>query len=191
LKRLIATKAGSAVHNMVSDTKTWTRVLAGVTAALFLSGAATIVPFDSVVAGASASVNTFTLSGHYHGTLKMTDPATDCLIRIDQTRISVFLTLHGKISGLISKKMTFSDFEPKNGKYTQNKATPNGGPIGFDTDTSTGIGDLSGTEVFGTTTGSVHLKVESNGIDMTTADFVHKKFTMTGSWSCPASSEGS
>src|SRR5580698_4810465 len=167
------------MHKLVGHKNIWVRVLAGITAALFLSGGAAIVPFDSVVAGASAPVNTFTLSGHYHGTLKMTDPATDCLIRIDQTRISVFLTLHGKISGLISKKMTFSDFEPKNGTYKQKKPTPNGGPIGFDTDTSTGIGDLSGSEVFGTTTGSVHLKVESNGIDMTTADFVHKKFTMT------------
>lgn len=177
------------MHRLVTDTKSWIRVLTGVTAALFLSGGAAIAPFDQGITGASAPVNTFTLSGHYHGTLKMTDPATDCLIRIDQTRISVFLTLHGKISGLISKKMTFSDFEPKNGKYTQKKATPNGGPIGFDTDTSTGISDLSGNEVFSTTTGSVHLKVESDGINPTNADFVYKKFTLTGSWSCPASSE--
>jgi hypothetical protein len=160
-------------------------MLYGLTMAGCLAGGAAMIPAAS--AGAKSAVNTFTFGGHYHGTLKLIDPAKNCEIDISPGHIDVFLTLSGKIPGLISKKATFRDTEAKNGTYVQEKPTRDGDPLGIDTDTSTGIASQSGKEVFGTTTGSVNLKEESDGINPSNADFVHNKFTLVGSWSCPAS----
>ncbi|MFI5036385.1 MAG: hypothetical protein ACHQFZ_09310 [Acidimicrobiales bacterium] len=143
-----------------------------------------IGPMASTADG--SSVNTFTLSGKYHGTLKLANPTKDCFIDefsnthlVDTIR---FDYLTGSLTGLTTTSWYFVATEPKQGTFTTKLNGPgNTGRLRPENNNVTvGFFEASGTIKFGGKTGSVNLKVVfNNGYANTVTE------TLTGSWSCP------
>jgi hypothetical protein len=97
------------------------RARVGVTAVVLLAGVAGLVP--TATAAAAGSVNTFVLSGKYHGMLTLTNPRKDCYIDefsnphlLDSIRLD---PLTGVLSGLKPKSWFFVDTGPKQGTFVK------------------------------------------------------------------------
>jgi len=150
--------------------------------ALFVLGGLSL----ALPAGASPAVNTLVLSGKYHGTLKLSNPATNCFVdEFSNPHLSdsvKLISLTGAISGLKPRSWFFLLTEPKQGTFTTkhtNVATaarlrPTNANV------TIAFSQTSGTIKFEGATGSADLKVVfNNGFENTVTE------EMVGSWSCP------
>jgi len=160
------------------------RASIGLTGVVLLSGVSGLVPVAT--ASAAGGVNTFTVSGKYHGTLSITNPVADCFIEeFDNPHLSDAVKLGpltGSLSGLKPKSWFFLATEPKEGtfvtKHTNDATAARLRPTN-ENDTIA-FSQTSGTIHFHGTTGAVNLKVVfNNGYENTVTE------TVIGNWSCP------
>jgi hypothetical protein len=154
------------------------RARVGFTAVVLLAGVAGLVPTATAAAG--GSVNTFVVSGKYHGTLTLANPKKDCYIdeisniHLDSIRLD---PLTGVLSGLKPKSWFFVVTEPKQGIFVNGK-TARLRPDNNNVDIT--FSQTSGTIKFDGKTGSLNIKVVfNNGFENTVTE------TVIGTWSCP------
>ena len=133
-----------------------------------------------------AKVDTFTVSGKYHGTLTLTNPGADCFIDEFSSRYlsdSVKLDpLTGSLSGLAGKDWFFLATEPRQGtfvtKATNQATSAKIRPV--NANDTIAFSQTSGTITFDGKTGSASMTmVFNNGYENTVT------VTVSGSWSCP------
>jgi hypothetical protein len=156
------------------------------TAVLLVLALAGVSGDVSAAAAIRAKVNTFTVSGKYHGTLTIPNPSRDCTINdYKNPHLSDSVNLYsitGVLSGLPEKSWSFLATEPKQGTFVTtktNQATSAKLRPSNPNDT-VGFSQTSGTIKFDGKAGSVNLKmVYDNGIAATVT------VTVIGNWSCP------
>ncbi|HEV2427393.1 MAG TPA: hypothetical protein VGS61_04145 [Acidimicrobiales bacterium] len=165
----------------------WTARLTGALALATASAGVwlgTVGNNPSIAAG--SPVNTFTLSGKYHGTLKIPNPTKDCFIEEFSTP-GLFDTIRfdymtGAISGQTTKSWYFVATEPHQGTFvTKVSSHTNTARLRPENNSVTiQFTQTSGTIVFSGKTGSVNMRVVyNNGYANTVTE------TLSGSWSCP------
>lgn len=163
------------------------RAKVGLVAVVLLAALAALVPAATNVAG--STINTFTLSGKYHGTLTLTNPSKDCYIYEFPTSSHLYDTIKldpitGVLSGLKTTSWFFLDTEPKQGTYvsTHTSSSSHGARIEPENpNVSISFSQTSGSIKFDGKTGSVDMKMVFNtGVANTVTE------TLIGNWSCPA-----
>ncbi|HXZ83300.1 MAG TPA: hypothetical protein VED84_06095 [Acidimicrobiales bacterium] len=123
---------------------------------------------DAASGARRAETNTFIVTGTYGGSLKMSDPAENCMIVRLPGTVTLELILKGKLSGLSWRTWTFLAVEPKTGTLTQNDLTPISQysvglvPVGNMMSSSTGFSARSGKITIGGRTGSATYKMVFN-----------------------------
>jgi hypothetical protein len=156
----------------------------GFTAVVLLAGVAGLVPTASAAPG--GTVNTFTVSGKYHGTLTLTNPGADCIINeYSNPHLSDSVNLDpmtGVLSGLKPKIWSFLATEPKQGtfvtKHTNQATSAKLRPGNLNAVIA--FSQTSGTITFDGAKGSVNMKmVFDNGVENTVTE------TVVGNWTCP------
>lgn len=159
----------------------------GLVTVVLLVAFAALVPAATNVGG--STVNTFSLSGKYHGTLKLTNPSRDCYIYEFPASSHLYDTikldpLTGVLSGLKTTSWFFLDTEPKQGTYVSahTSSSSHGARIEAENpNVSISFSQTSGTIKFNGKTGSVNMKMVFNtGVENTVTE------TLIGNWSCPA-----
>jgi hypothetical protein len=141
-----------------------------------------LAPAPWVVA---AAANQFTVTGKYHGTLTVTNPAVGCFVdEFSNPHLSdsVKLGMSGTLSGLHPTSWFLLITEPRQGtfvtKHSNQATSAKLRPTNANVDI--GFSQTSGTIAFNGRTGSVNLKVVfNNGYENTVSG------TLAGSWSCP------
>jgi hypothetical protein len=154
-------------------------------AALISGGVVLLVPS---VAGAKAPTNTFTFTGTYSGTLKLTPSSENCSFGKTLNGKSFMANLShlkGSISGAGSGPWGLTVYVPKKG--TTHVAQANVHALNDTTFQSNGatiteLEETSGTIKYEGSTGSVNLKVEHHSLIGNTYS---GSDTVTGSWNCP------
>jgi hypothetical protein len=156
----------------------------GFTVAVLLAGVAGFA--STATAAGSGAVNTFTVSGKYHGTLTLANPGTDCIIneyKNPHLADSVNLEpLTGVLSGLKPKIWSFLATESKQGTFVTKHTNPATSaklrPANLNAVIA--FSQTSGSITFDGTTGSVNMKMV---FDSGVADTVTE--TVVGNWTCP------
>jgi hypothetical protein len=156
----------------------------GFVAAVLLFGVAELAPTATAAGG--GAVNTFTVSGKYHGVLTLTNPGTDCIINeYSNPHLSDSVNLDplaGVLSGLKPKVWSFLATESKQGtfvtKHTNQATSAKLRPA--NPNAVIAFSQTSGSITFNGMTGSVNLKMV---FDSGVADTVTE--TVVGNWSCP------
>ncbi|MGD0985592.1 MAG: hypothetical protein ABSA65_17545 [Acidimicrobiales bacterium] len=153
----------------------------------FVGGHALIAMRPSLVASHVAS-NTIVVTGKYSGTLKLEDPAKDCveLINDPKKQDVVRLNYSGKLSGLSGTKWTFIAAEKGSGTFTQSHISTTKAPLFFSSTTGIGFTAVSGTITIGGKVGSFKYKVTWSNQPGSIGATSMGSGTATGSWSCPA-----
>jgi hypothetical protein len=153
----------------------------------FVGGHALIAMRPSLVASHVAS-NTIVVTGKYSGTLKLEDPAKDCveLINDPKKQDVVRLNYSGKLSGLSGTKWTFIAAEKGSGTFTQSHISTTKAPLFFSSTTGIGFTAVSGTITIGGKVGSFKYKVTWSNQPGSIGAISMGSGTATGSWSCPA-----
>jgi hypothetical protein len=156
----------------------------GFTVAVLLAGVAGFAPIATAASG--GAVNTFTVSGKYHGTLTLANPGTDCIINeYSNPHLSDSVNLEpltGVLSGLKPKIWSFLATESKQGtfvtKHTNQATSAKLRPANLNAVIA--FSQTSGSITFDGTRGSVNMKMV---FDSGAADTVTE--TVVGNWTCP------
>jgi hypothetical protein len=159
-----------------------TRVVLGLVLTMLMAGLATLV---SLTSAGGSTTNTLTLSGKYHGTLTVSNPASECFVdEFSNSHLSdsVKLDMTGTLVGLKPQSWFFLATEPKQGtfttKHTNTATAARLRPTNLNQMIS--FSQTSGTIAFNGKTGSVNVRtVFNNGYENTVTA------TMVGTWSCP------
>jgi hypothetical protein len=159
------------------------RTVVELAAALALAGLAGLA---SSALAAGAKPNTFTVSGTYHGTLTVMNPASDCFIEeFNNPHLSDAVKLGpltGALSALKGTAWSFLATEPRQGTFvtahTNQSIAARLRPL--NPNAQIAFSQTSGTITFAGKTGSAHMRMVFNngGQDTVTESVV-------GSWSCP------
>jgi hypothetical protein len=162
------------------------RASVGVAVAALIGGS--LLLLGPGVAGAKGATNTFTFTGMYGGSLKLTPSSENCTYgkTLNGKSFMVNLShLKGSVTGAGSGPWGLTVFVPKQGTthvaaanvHALNDTTfqSNGSPI-------TALDETSGTVTTNGTTGTINLEVEYHTLAGNTYGGTD---TVTGSWSCP------
>ena len=140
------------------------------------------------------ATNTIVVTGKYSGTLKLEDPAKNCVELIDISKSThepnprdvVKLYYTGKLSGLSSTKWTFIATEKGGGTFTQSHIATTQGALLYSYTTGFGFVATSGTITIGGKTGSFKYKVTWSNQPGSIGATSRGTDTAAGSWSCPS-----
>jgi len=134
------------------------------------------------------ATNTIVVTGKYSGTLKLEDPAKNCveLINDPKKQDVIRLNYSGKLSGLSGTKWTFIAAEKGSGTFTQSHISTTKAPLFFSSTTGIGFTAISGTITIGGKAGSFKYKVTWSNQPGSIGAASMGSGTATGSWSCPA-----